>query len=344
SAGASLFLSNVNFDNFKQRQRGFDINLGHSLRKDNTASGFLRYSYSQRKIEQDTNVNASAPVFRQVLQGNESSSLVGLTARSDTRNDRFSPNAGTVYGATLEVAGLGGFAKFVRIEGRYTWFLGAPSWLFDRSSFVISSRIGYTYSFNKLSDFDFQGLDAVTECDNGACDNAAPIDEIDKSLTLPLTERYFLGGIGAFQLRGYKARTVGPRRAIVSRANPCAPSGGSIFVPGGRRFDSETKSATCQDEPVSIVDGVLVNTQGNRNGKCNNIDDKKIKDFDDLDETDVVGGNKFVLVNLEYRFPLSEEVGLQAVFFVDGGNAYAEGETLFDVTDWRYAYGGGVLW
>ncbi len=344
SAGASLFLSDVNFDNFKQRQRGFDISLGHALREDNTASGFLRYSYSQRKIEQDTNVNASAPVFRQVLQGNESSSLVGLTARSDTRNDRFSPNAGTVYGGTLEVAGLGGFAKFVRIEGRYTWYLGAPSWLFDRSSFVISSRIGYTYSFNTLSDFDFQGLDAETECDNGACDNAAPIDEIDTSLTLPLTERYFLGGIGAFQLRGYKARTVGPRRAILYRANAFAPSGGSIFVPVGRRFDSETKSATCQDEPVSIADGVLVNTQGNRNGKCNDLEDKKIKDFDDLDETDVVGGNKFVLVNLEYRFPLSEEVGLQAVFFVDGGNAYGEGETLFDVTDWRYAYGGGVLW
>lgn len=344
SAGASLFLTRVNFDNFKQRQRGFDLSLGHSLREDNTASGFVRYSYSQRKIEQNTNVNASAPVFRQVLQGNESSSLVGLTARSDTRNDRFSPTAGTVYGGTLEVAGLGGFAKFIRLEGRYSWYLGAPDWLFDRSSFVFSSRIGYAYSFNTLSDFDFQNLDGVTECDNGACDNAAPIDEIDKSLTLPLTERYFLGGIGEFQLRGYKARTLGPRRAILYRTNPFAPSGGSIFAPVGRLFDPNTKSTVCQDEPVSVVDGVLVNTQGDRDGKCNDITDKKIKDFEDLDETDVVGGNKFVLMNLEYRFPLSEEVGLQAVFFVDGGNAYGEGETLFDVTDWRYAYGGGVLW
>ena len=41
---------------------------------------------------------------------------------------------------------------------------------------------------------------------------------IDDDLDLPLTERYFLGGIGAFQLRGYRARSVGPRRAVLRRA------------------------------------------------------------------------------------------------------------------------------
>lgn len=343
SAGASLFLTRVNFDNFKQRQRGFDLSIGHSLREDNTAQGFVRYSYSQRKIEQDTGVNASAPVFRQILQGNESSSLMGLSFRSDTRNDRFSPTAGSVYGATLEVSGLGGFARFVRMEARHTHYFGAPRWLFDRSSFVLSTRIGYAYSFNTLGDYEFQGLDGATPCDNGACDNAAPIDEIDESLTLPLTERYFLGGIGAFQLRGYKARTLGPRRAILYRANPFRPSGGKVFAPLGRLLDENAGTAVCRDElPSNNTLGI--NTQGDRDGKCNDINDKKIKDFEDLDETDVIGGNKFVLANLEYRFPISEEVGLQALFFVDGGNAYGEGETLFDVTDWRYAYGGGLLW
>jgi outer membrane protein insertion porin family len=346
SAGLSLFLSEVNFDNFKQRQRGFDISLGHSLREDNTASGFVRYSYSTRRIEQDTGVNASAPVFRQILQGNESSSLIGLSARSDTRNDRFSPTAGRVYGGTLEVSGLGGFAKFVRLEGRYSWYLGAPKWLFYRSSFVFSSRIGYTYSYNKLSDYDFQGFEGATVCDDGACDNAAPLDEIDDTLTLPLTERYFLGGIGSYQLRGYKARTIGPRRAILYRVDETTgfPSrDGKVFVPVGRAFDPITRTATCADvEPT--IGGQFFNTQGDQDGKCNDIDDKKIDDFEDLGETDVIGGNKFVLTNFEYRFPLSEEVGLQAVFFVDGGNAYGEGETLFDVTDWRYAYGGGLLW
>lgn len=346
SVGLSLFLTRVNFDDFKQRQRGFDLSVGHALREDNTATGFLRYSYSTRRIEQDTGVNASAPVFRQILQGNESSSAIGFSARSDTRNDRFAPNAGRVYGGTLEVAGLGGFARYIRMEGRYSWYLGAPRWLFPRSSFVFSSRIGYTYSFNELSDYDFQGFDGATICDDGACDNAGPLDEIDDDLTLPLTERYFLGGIGAFQLRGYKARTIGPRRAILYRVDETTgfPSNqGKVFVPVGRAFDPVTRTATCADVEPSIG-GQFFNTQGDQDGKCNDIDDTKIEDFEDLGETDVIGGNKFALVNFEYRFPLSEEVGLQAVFFVDGGNSYGEGQTLFDVTDWRYAYGSGLLW
>ena len=37
-------------------------------------------------------------------------------------------------------------------------------------------------------------------------------------------------------------------------------------------------------------------------------------------------------------------MGLQGVLFVDGGNAFYEGQNLFDVTQWRYGYGGGVLW
>ena len=38
-------------------------------------------------------------------------------------------------------------------------------------------------------------------------------------------------------------------------------------------------------------------------------------------------------------------VGLvTSAVFADMGNAFAEGENLFDVTEWRYGVGGGVLW
>jgi len=33
-----------------------------------------------------------------------------------------------------------------------------------------------------------------------------------------------------------------------------------------------------------------------------------------------------------------------AEYLLDGGNAFYEGQNLFDVTNWRYGYGGGVLW
>ncbi|MBW2361499.1 MAG: BamA/TamA family outer membrane protein, partial [Deltaproteobacteria bacterium] len=75
---------------------------------------------------------------------------------------------------------------------------------------------------------------------------------------------------------------------------------------------------------------------------CNEIDDDD--DFDDYDETDVIGGNKFISATLEYRFPISETLGLQGLAFFDMGNAFAEGDNLFDVADWRYGTGVGLQW
>ena len=345
SLGGTFFLTRVNFDTFNQLQQGIDINLGHALREDNTARGFLRYSYARRRVERDTSrTSAAAVIFREILQGNESSSMLGVSFRSDTRNDRFAPTAGTSYGANIDYSGLGGFANFLRLEGRFSWYLGAPSWMFDRSSFVVAARVGYTVPFNELEDYRFVGLQGETPCDDGACLNAAPLTEIDTDIKLPLTERYFLGGIGNFQLRGFKARSVGPRRAILRRTGLTGE--GSIFHPVGTEFDPTTGVAQCLDIPRGSVPGgrPFQDTQGNKNGRCNDINDRNIKDFDDLRETDVIGGNKFATVSLEYRFPISETVGLQAVLFFDAGNAFAEGQSLFDFADWRYAWGGGVLW
>ena len=155
------------------------------------------------------------------------------------------------------------------------------------------------------------------------------LDQIDDDLTLPLTERYILGGLGRFQLRGYKGRSVGPRRPILQQV-----SAGAAFAPLGYDIFQQE----CNDVPGSF-------SQGNLNGICNDINDKDIDDFADLDETDVVGGNKFFTGTFEYRFPISETVGLQGVAFIDMGNAFDERTyNLFDVTEWRYGTGVGVQW
>ena len=41
---------------------------------------------------------------------------------------------------------------------------------------------------------------------------------------------------------------------------------------------------------------------------------------------------------------VGETQGLQGVAFFDTGNAFGEGDNLFDVTDWRYGTGVGVQW
>ncbi|MAJ59117.1 MAG: outer membrane protein assembly factor BamA [Deltaproteobacteria bacterium] len=340
SLAGSIFVTDVQFESFRQYQQGINFSLGHSLAEDNSARGALNYTYRSREVQQDTGIFAASPIIREVLQGNESASILGVSYTRDTRDDRFTAISGTNFGANIEYAGLGGFARFLRFEARGAWYMGAPDFLFDRSTFVLSTRIGYAIPFNQLSDWSLN-LPETTACDvPGSCVNVGQLNQIDTDLRLPLTERYFLGGIGTFQLRGYRARSVGPRRSILRPSEPLLGQPAGLFYPVGTELERDATNnrwvAVCQDTGP--------NATGNGNGRCNNLNDKNVDQFGDVFETDVVGGNSFISSSFEYRFPISESVGLQGVLFVDAGNAFYEGENLFDVTNWRYGYGGGVLW
>ena len=78
---------------------------------------------------------------------------------------------------------------------------------------------------------------------------------------------------------------------------------------------------------------------GAPDSSCNGLE--KIKD---IRLTDVIGGNKFISSTFEYRFPISDLLGLQGLVFFDTGNAFIEGQNLFDITKWRYGTGVGVQW
>jgi outer membrane protein assembly factor BamA len=96
-----------------------------------------------------------------------------------------------------------------------------------------------------------------------------------------------------------------------------------------------------------VSPGDDINGDGVINGlddNCNRIQDKNIDDFANLDETDVIGGNKFASVTLEYRFPIAESVGLLGIVFFDTGAAFAEDQSIVDFADWRQGTGFGVLW
>ncbi len=57
---------------------------------------------------------------------------------------------------------------------------------------------------------------------------------------------------------------------------------------------------------------------------------------------EVIGGKKELIFNLEYKFPLVEELKLKGVVFVDVGRAYDDSEDFG--TDLRYTAGGGIRW
>jgi outer membrane protein assembly factor BamA len=195
--------------------------------------------------------------------------------------------------------------------------------------------VGYALSLNELSDFDWEIPTGIT---NLLGDNQVrSLDEIDTNSTLPLSERYFLGGLGQFQLRGFKARSVGPRRPRLRKRYYNFGDGviGPLFQPVGYVWDATGGSCAPRGQRIN---------GGNKNGLCNDIDAKDIDDFADLDETDVIGGNKFISSSIEYRFPISDTLGLEGIVFLDAGNAFAEGDNMFDLTEWRWGSGAGVLW
>jgi len=340
SFSATAFLTEVRYNSFQQQTQGIELGIGHPLTVDNSASVGLSYGYSQRRVKQNNQTLQAlpAPIARQVLQGSQSTSRIGLSIGVDTRNDRFAPTSGYAANAFVEYAGLGGFSNFLSLEGQAGYYFGAPPWLFERSTFVVSSRIGYAFPFNSIDDFD-TGIQSSTVCaDPQNCVNAGNLENIDDDIRLPLTERYFLGGLGTTRLRGFQGRSVGPRRPSLSYTDLAS---GRVYHPVGTRLISNPATgqvaAICDDTSA-------IRNFGNGNGRCNDLSDKEFDDFEDLNESQVIGGNSYISSSFEYRFPISEEIGLLGIGFIDAGNAFAEGDILFDATEWRYGTGAGVLW
>jgi len=344
SLGVTGFFTRVEFIDFEQDQTGLDLVLGHALNPEGTRRGSLRYSFSSRDIVEDETANASSVIFREILSDNLSASVLGLTLRSDTRNDQVAPTAGGRWTASVDFGGLGGFTKFARFEGRFERFFQAPEWwpvFAERSTFMFGARFGWAVPFNDVSDFDVPDTDGIfapvgADTALGPNRGGGALDDIDDDLTLPISERYFLGGLGPFQLRGFRARSVGPRRPVLKRTGLVGT--GNEFAPVGTQLVAEDDGFA-----FPCVDDVPFN-QGDQDGECNDIDDEDIEDFEDLDETDVVGGNKFLSLTAEYRFPISEALGLVGIFFLDAGNAFAENESMLDVGNWRFGTGFGGLW
>lgn len=341
SFSATAFLTEVRYNSFEQEQQGIELAIGHPLTVNNSASIGLSYGYSQRRVRQNTNLNdLAAPITRQVLQGQQSTSRVGLSVGVDTRNDRFAPTSGYAANGFVEYAGLGGFSKFLSLEGQGGYYFGAPRWLFERSTFVVSSRLGYAVPFNEIADFE-TGIDSSTICDDPSnCVNAGNLEDISDDVRLPLTERYFLGGLGATRLRGFQGRSVGPRRPNLTFTDLAS---GRVYHPVGTRLIRQADQ-TGQEQIRTLCDGASRRNSGGGNQLCNDINDRDFDEFENLGDTQVIGGNSYISSSVEYRFPISEEIGLLGIGFLDAGNAFAEGELLFDATEWRYGTGAGVLW
>jgi outer membrane protein insertion porin family len=63
----------------------------------------------------------------------------------------------------------------------------------------------------------------------------------------------------------------------------------------------------------------------------------------DVNTGENIGGNKKLIFNLEYIFPLISDIRLKGVVFYDAGNAFDDVESI-DISDLRSSVGGGFRW
>jgi len=57
-----------------------------------------------------------------------------------------------------------------------------------------------------------------------------------------------------------------------------------------------------------------------------------------------IGGNKELVMNVEYLFPLFGEIGFKGVLFFDAGNTWRQGDWPWDGEALKYAAGFGIRW
>jgi outer membrane protein insertion porin family len=319
SLSTGFDFSSIEFNDFDRSIKSFGVDLSYPLDEVETRIG-TGYSFSDQNIDGfEVNEGVASLLQRERFGGRSTTSALGLSGSRDTRDDIRFPRRGENSGVAFQLAGLGGINQFLRLEARTTRYM--PMRFFGRdSTFVFNTRAGYALPLNSLSDFDLDDCGPLCATDR----NLARLSDIDDDLELPISERFFLGGVGAFQVRGFESRSLGPRR---SRIVPVAQaSGGVLFRPINRNpvCDGPNRADLAEDE-------------------CNDLDDEDIDDFEDLDLTDVVGGNKMFLANLELRVPISEDYGVTGIAFFDVGNAFGENES-FNPADLRLGTGLGAEW
>ncbi|MDH3330111.1 MAG: outer membrane protein assembly factor BamA [Desulfobulbaceae bacterium] len=172
-AGIDLFNWRKEYDDYTRDSTGGGLRFGHRLFEDwHIGYG---YSYTDTTLS-DVSENASI-VIRESQDINVTSAFRVSISR-DTRNNYFTPSAGSVNAISVEYAGgiLGGEAAFTKVEASTSWFFPIPF----NSVFHIKGAAGQAF-----------------ENEDGK---------------LPVYEHFYLGGLSS--VRGFKTSTISPRDPV----------------------------------------------------------------------------------------------------------------------------------
>ena len=169
SGNFSIYDSSTEYDSYTVSSTGMSVGTGH--RFDRHWSGYMGYNYSTNNYSDiDPTVTTLDPRYYE----NYAKSSVVLSATFDNTDDYYIPREGVTFSQSIEKAGVGGDADFIK----------------SRTTF------GAYRGLQKLTDFDL------------ILRYKARFNYVDDSGYLPLGEKFYMGGIGS--VRGYQGYSLSP--------------------------------------------------------------------------------------------------------------------------------------
>jgi len=219
---ADAFRTEFDYWGFLRNSWGGNISLGYYLWEDFTVD--LGYGFEWVKVERGYNSSATIPFASQYLTG--TLSMIRLKAQWDKRDNRLYPTKGFLQHISADLGPR---------------FLGG--------SFVLNRYTAYSRWYFPL----FWGLVLKTNARIGY------IQQLNSSRPIPISERYFLGGIDS--VRGYYLRSISPHVLVPSNNRPDA--GTTRFAVGGNKefiFNLELEFPIL---PQANIRGVVFYDAGN---------------------------------------------------------------------------------
>jgi len=185
SGSSSVYINETDFDDYTVSTQGLGLGLGRRLSR--FLTGSLNYTYAKSQYSDiSTDINLTA--IDQIIFEDYEKSAVTVGLRYNNTDDFYLPRSGFIASTSLEYAGLGGTADFIKNNNTLKAYKGIEDYIgFD---LILRYKLRLAHIF-----YDDQGEDARTN--------------------LPTAERFNMGGVGT--LRGYQSYSLTPRDGLGRR-------------------------------------------------------------------------------------------------------------------------------
>ncbi|MBS4069176.1 MAG: outer membrane protein assembly factor BamA [Sulfurimonas sp.] len=169
SGNFSVYTSEYEYNDYTVLSDGLNFGVGHKFTR--YISGHIGYGFSKNSYEfEEDSAYINDPYFQ-----NYAKSSVTVSAKYDNTDDFYMPRNGFILSQSIENAGIGADASFIKGRTNFSAFKGLEEYV----NFDLIAR--YKAKFNYVKELDF----------------------------LPVAERFYMGGIGS--VRGYESYSLSPK-------------------------------------------------------------------------------------------------------------------------------------